>query len=379
MRVYLDNSATTEVYPEAAEAAVRLMRECYGNPSSLHGAGLDAERELKSARKTVASLAFGCRDNEVYFTSCGTEGDNTAIFGAWQSHRREGNEIVTTAVEHPAVLEAMRRLEEEGAKVTYVGVDKECRVDPEEVAAAVTDKTILISIMTVNNETGTVMPIRKIADRKGKAIFHTDAVQALGKTDLSGLGADLITVSGHKIHAPKGVGAIYVKKGTKLRPYLYGGGQESGFRSGTENTPGIAAFAAAVRKGYEEKDAQHARMRAARERLLAGILDQIPDVKVNSPADGSPSVLNVSFLGTRGEVILHRLEQENIYVSTGSACSAGKKGGSHVLKAMGLTPEEVTGAIRFSFGAFNTPEEMDYVIDKLTEAVASFRRLGSFR
>lgn len=379
MFVYLDNSATTRVYKEAAEEAARVMTEEYGNPSSLHTKGFDAEKILTASRKTVAD-EFGASLDEICFTSGGTESDNTAIFGAYRARRRSGNGVITTAVEHPAVLEAMKRLESEGAKVTYVGVDDMCRVDPNEIAAAVDDNTVLISVMTVNNETGTIMPIRDIARSKKNALLHTDAVQAFCKTDIRGLGADLISVSGHKIHAPKGIGALYVKKGLNIPPYAVGGGQERGMRSGTENVPGIAGLAKAI-EIWRRNDpaAETARMRECRDRLLANIRDSIADIRVNSPEDGCPSVLNVSFLGTRGEVILHTLEGDGIMVSTGSACSSGKKGGSHVLKAMGLSEAEITGAVRFSFGAFNTTEEMDYVADKVKAAVERFRRLGTFR
>lgn len=379
MFVYLDNSATTRVYDEAAKEAVRVMTESYGNPSSLHTAGFDAEKIMTASRKTVAG-AFGALPEEIYFTSGGTESDNTAIFGAYRARRRAGNGIVTTAVEHPAVLEAMKRLEGEGAKVTYVGVDDMCRVDPKEVAQAVDDNTVLISVMTVNNETGTIMPIRDIARAKKGALLHTDAVQGFCKVDIRGIGADMISVSGHKIHAPKGTGALYVKKGLNIAPFIVGGGQEKGMRSGTENTPGIAALAKAVEIWQKnDPESEMERMRRVRDRLLSNIKDSISDIRVNSPEDACPSVLNVSFLGTRGEVILHTLEGDGIMVSTGSACSSGKKGGSHVLKAMGLSDEEVTGAVRFSFGAFNTPEEMDYVADRLKAAVERFRRLGTFR
>lgn len=378
MNVYLDNSATTRVYESACQKMMEVMTEDFGNPSALHTMGLAAEKRLRVARKEI-SKTFGSREDEVIFTSCGTESDNTAIYGAAHARKHEGREIITTKVEHPAVLEVFKKLSSEGFDVKYIGVDKQCNIDMQELKEAVTDNTTLISVMTVNNETGTIMPIREIKDICKNATLHTDAVQAMGKIDISATGADMISVSGHKIHGPKGIGALYVKKGTKLPPFVIGGGQESGMRSGTENMPGICGFAEAAKICRENFDQRTSQMKKVRKYLLDGICDTIEDVVINSPVDGCPSVLNVSFLGTRGEVILHTLEQDGIMVSTGSACSSGKKGRSHALTAMGLSDKEIEGAVRFSFSEFNTIEEMDYVIEKLSAAVKRFRKFGSFR
>lgn len=378
MFVYLDNSATTRQYDEVTRQMKEAMDDFYGNPSSLHSLGLASEKKVRAARQNLAS-ALGAKEEEIIFTSGGTESDNMALYGIAQAKKREGKKIITSKVEHPAVLEACKVLEKEGFDVVYVGVDNQCRLDMEELKDAIDEQTILISIMAVNNETGTIMPTADIARRKGNAVFHTDAVQAFGKVDLKGLGADLITVSAHKIHGPKGIGALYVKKGTKLPALMVGGGQERHLRSGTENVPGIIGFGAACQAAMEEFDARVQKMATVRNYLLDGICDQISDIKVNSPEDGVASVLNISFLGTRGEVLLHTLEQDQIFVSTGSACSSNKKGGSHVLAAMGLTDKEIEGAIRFSFNEFNTIEEMDYVVEKVKGAVQRFRRLGSFR
>lgn len=377
-RIYLDNNATTQVCGEAAEAALLMMRENYGNPSSLHGAGLEAERTLKSSRARLASV-FGAGADEVFFNSGGTEGDNTAIFGVYGANMRRGRHIITTEVEHPAVLQAMRELEARGAEVTYIGVDGYCRTDPEKIRAALRPDTIMISVMTVNNETGTVMPIRQISEIKGQAVLHTDAVQAFGKLDLRATGADIMTVSGHKAHAPKGTGAMYVRKGVKIRPLILGGGQERGFRSGTENMPGIAALAAAAAVAEDCFDDSLKHLCRLNRMLREGIEAEIADIRINSPEDACPAVLNVSFLGTRGEVILHSLEEKGICVSTGSACSSGGRGGSHVLKAMGLSREAVAGAVRFSLSRYNTEEEIEYTVGVLKKAVADFRRLGTFR
>ncbi|MGN0658918.1 MAG: cysteine desulfurase family protein [Emergencia sp.] len=378
MFVYLDNSATTRQYDQVTQRMKEVMEDTFGNPSSLHSLGLEAEKTVRAARKNVAA-SLGADEDEIIFTSGGTESDNTALYGIAHARRRQGKRIITSAAEHPAVLEACRVLEQEGFEVVYIGVDDRCRLDMQQLRDAVNDDTILISVMAVNNETGTVMPLKEIADLKGKAVFHTDGVQAYGKVDLRHTGADLISLSAHKIHGPKGVGALYVKKGISLPAFVVGGGQEKHRRSGTENVPGIAGFDKAVSLSMEHFEQRVSAMAAARKRLLAGITDQIEDIRINSPGDGAASVLNISFLGTRGEVLLHTLEQDGIFVSTGSACSSNKKGRSHVLKAMGLSDREIEGAVRFSFSEFNTEEEMDYVTEKVAAAVKRFRRLGSFR
>ena len=378
MFVYLDNSATTRQYDRVTEVMKKSIEEAYGNPSSLHKMGLAAEKQMRQSRKTVAD-SLGAKEDEVFFTSGGTESDNTALFGIAHARKRAGKKIITTQVEHPAVMESCKALEAEGFQVEYIGVDDKCRLNMEQLRATIDSDTILISIMAVNNETGTIMPIEEIAKIKGQAVFHTDAVQAYGKIELRNIGADLISVSGHKIHGPRGIGALYVRKGIQLPAFVVGGGQERHMRSGTENVPAILGFGEAVEISQKTFTERVRAMGKAREHLLAGLLDQVPDIKVNSPDDGAVSVLNVSFLGTRGEVLLHTLEQDDIYVSTGSACSSNKKGRSHVLAAMGLTDKEIEGAIRFSFNEFNTIEEMDYVIDKVKNAVSRFRRLGSFR
>ena len=375
--IYLDNSSTTRQADEVTALMSEVAREDFGNPSSLHRLGLSAQNRVTLARKQVAK-ALGAAPEEICFNSCGTEGDSTVISGVAESRRHRGNKIITSAVEHPAVLEACARLEQKGFEVVRIPVDGECRIDMERYEAELDERTVLVSVMTVNNETGAVMPVRRMAEaaHAKKILFHTDAVQALGKIPLAGICADFITVSGHKIHGPKGTGALYIRKGTHLPPLLPGGGQEKNMRSGTENVPGIAGLGEACRL-LERESAE--RMAAVRTYLLKGIREQIPDIRVNSPEDGVASVLNISFLGTRGEVLLHTLEEDEIYVSTGSACSSNKKGRSHVLSAMGLSPKEIEGAIRFSFSRYNTAEEMDVVLDRLTAAVSRFRRLGSFR
>ena len=379
MQVYLDNSATTKVCKAAADKAYEIMTEGYGNPSSLHSLGNKAAKELKNARKTILDRFGGGNKSQLIFTSSGTESDNMAIIGTFNRLKRRADEIITTQVEHPAVLETCKYLEKQGAKIKYLSVDSDCKIDIDELSSEISDKTALISVMTVNNETGSIMPVSKIAELKGNVVLHTDAVQAFGKLRMDKLNADLISISSHKINGPKGTGAIYAKSSELLSPILHGGGQEKGYRSGTENLPGIAAFGVATEKVYENIEVRIKKIEELNRYFRKGIEEEIEDIRLNSPIDACPSVLNVSILSTRAEVILHRLEQEGIMVSTGSACSSGKKGDSHVLKAMGLSHKDIEGAIRFSFSAENTIDELDYVLCKLKDAVTDFRRLGSFR
>ena len=378
--IYLDNSSTTK----QAESVTALMRDIaeqrWGNPSSLHALGIRAEKHLAAARKNVANL-LGSSPDEVFFTSGGTEGDAMVLSGVMRARKRERRKLIVSAVEHPAVFETAAMLEKDGFEVVKIGVDRMCRIDMDALKDAIDENTALVSVMAVNNETGTIMPVREIADAahaKG-AYFHTDAVQALGKEDLRATGADLITVSSHKIHGPMGVGAVFVGRGVKIHPLIPGGGQERGMRSGTENVPGIAGFGEAARLAAEDFEGHRRHFREIHARLRENIVSSIPDIVINSPEDGTHAVLNVSFMGTRGEVLLHTLEQEDIFVSTGSACSSNKKGQSHVLTAMGLSEKEIEGAVRFSLSRYNTLEEMDIAADAVKRAVTRFRKLGSFR
>lgn len=386
--IYLDNSATTRQFPEVTEAMTTYMEEFFGNPSSLYQLGVDSEKAIKKARRLLQD-AMGAGDGSVYFTSGGTEADNTAIFGAVRALKRRGDRIVTTAVEHPAVAECCRILEERGFDVVYVGVDRNCRLDVDELRDAINDRTILVTMMHVNNEAGTVMPVDKVKsimkEKGSPGIFHCDAVQSFGKLRLPA-DADAISVSGHKIHGPKGIGALYVRKGVNIPAFIQGGGQESGRRSGTENVPAIAGFGVAAEMSERTREADMASMKEMRKRLMEGLKAELDDIVINSPGDAGEdegmccgSLLNVSFPGTRGEVLLHTLEQDGIYVSTGSACSSNKKGQSGVLKAMGLKDREIEGALRFSLGRMNDISEMDIVVDRVAAAVKRFRKLGSFR
>lgn len=376
--IYLDNSATTKPYPEVVQLVSATMEDCYGNPSSLHTVGLEAERAVREASRRVRRC-LGGQETQLVFTSGGTESDNLAILGAASALGRRGRRVVTSQIEHPAVSEAMNKLETMGFEVIRIPVDKSGSIDLDRLGEAVNPETVLISVMHVNNETGAIQPIDELSRLKGQALFHTDAVQSFGKIHLSAGQADLISLSAHKIHGPKGVGALAFRKGIRLIPQLVGGGQEQGLRSGTENVPGIAGFGLAAEMAAATLEARAKAASELRARLLAGIRGTIPDIRVNSPEDGSPFILNVSFLGTRGEVLLHRLEQEGVCVSTGAACSSRKRGKSPVLVAMGLSEREIEGAIRFSLGAFNTSEDIDIALERLQSAVAQFRKLGSFR
>lgn len=377
--IYLDNSATTRVRPEVVAAMVRVMEEDYGNPSSVHRRGQAAEQAVKAARRAVAEvLAVG--PEEIVFTSGGTEANNLAILGVARARARQGRHLITTAVEHPSVLEAFRRLEDEGFQVTYLPVDREGLPDLNALREALTPETILVSTMHVNNEVGAVTPLEEVAQllnqRKPRPAWHVDAVQGFARLPLLPyrLGIDLVSLSAHKIRGPKGIGALFVRRGTHLQPQLLGGGQEAGLRSGTENVPGIVGLGVAARLAWEERAEAVAHMSKLKARLRDRILAEIPDTVANGPKErGAPHILNISFGGLRGEVLLHALEERGIYVSTGSACSSHHAPGSHVLAAMRLPPALRDGAIRFSLAPTNTEEEIDYTVECLKEIVPELR------
>ncbi|MDD5823805.1 MAG: cysteine desulfurase family protein [Firmicutes bacterium] len=395
MMVYLDNSATTRQYDEVTELMYKIAKEDFGNPSSLHSLGFEAGNYLFEARQTMEDCFYG--NGSVIFTSSGTEADNMALVSTCRKMRRRGNKIITTKVEHPAILETCKRLQEDGFNVEYLDVDVDGYLEPQLLKAALDKDTILVSIMTVNNEVGTiepVLPAYRTVQEFNKAngtniIFHTDAVQAFGKIAMDDAPFDLISASAHKIHGPKGMGVLYMRKDLKLPAFITGGGQESGYRSSTENVPGIAGFGLAAKMATADLYNKMNRIGEVNEYLLRGLTSEISDVLVNGPEElgytlydhgkRCPSVLNLSFMGTRGEVLLHTLEQDKILVSTGSACASHKTGDSHVLQAMSMSHKEIEGAIRFSLSEFNTIEEMDYVIDRVKKAVERFRKLGSFR
>ncbi len=385
--VYLDNSATTRPYPEAIRAAVEAMEEKYGNPSSLHRKGVEAARLVARAREAVAA-ALGVNPGDIVFTGGGSEAVNLALKGTQPG--RGGRHIITTAVEHPAVLNACRQLQEQGMEVTVLPVDGEGVVDPWQLRAELRDDTYLVSVMHVNNEVGAVQPLEEIARaiagfrRAGRELFwHVDAVQSFGKLPLrpKELGVDLLSVSAHKVHGPKGVGALYVSPRVPLRPLVAGGGQEWGLRSGTENVPGIAGFGAAAARNARDVDGAAARLFALKKRLVEGILSAVPGAVLNGPAcrEGNPRcaphIASISFPGLPGEVLVHSLEERGIYVSTGSACSTRKKSGSHVLRAMGLPEELLESAVRYSLSPLNTEEEIDYAVAGTAAVAEELRAL----
>ena len=379
MEIYLDNSATTKPYQEVVDKMVLALTTQYGNPSSIHKKGIEVEREIKEIRRNIAR-SLGAKENEIYFTSGGTECNNTIIRSVARLNKKTKNHIISTVIEHPSVLDTLKDLESEGFEVTYLPVDKDGKISIEDLKNAIKKETILVSIMHVNNEIGTIQPIEEIGkylkSLDEKIYLHVDAVQSYAKIKFrpSRYNIDFMSVSGHKLHGPKGIGFMYVKENNRIKPLLTGGGQEIGIRSGTENVPGIYGIGEAVKVINKDLEGTIDKIRELRDLLKEEILTNIDDVKINTPEDGVCHVLNVSFRGVRGEVLLHYLEQKEIYVSTGSACSSKKKG-SHVLNAIGLTPEEIEGAIRFSLSDLNTKEEILETIKVLKESVSDLRMI----
>ncbi len=371
---YLDHSATTPVLREAAEKAFAVMTGEFGNPSSLHSRGFHARQELEAARAVVAAR-LGASPEELIFTSGGTEANNLALFGAAEAGKRRGNRIITTAVEHDSVLNPMKELEKQGFEVVFLKPDHAGRLSEEQLENAIDEKTILVSVMLVNNETGAIFPVQAAAKairrKKAPALLHTDCVQAFGKLDFtpSKLGADLITVSAHKLHGPKGAGALYLRKGVRILPRTLGGGQERGLRSGTESVPLLCAFGEAVR--LLPKTAETLPRVEKLNRLLRERLSTLPEVEVNSPPEGLPYVLNFSAGAVRAETMLHFLSERGIFVSSGSAC--GKAKPSHVLAAMGLSKERIASSLRVSFSRFSTEEDVEALVSALEEGLRSIR------
>ena len=373
--IYFDNSATTPVLPEAAEAARRYMQEAYFNPSAAYAGAVQVEREVEQARSFIASR-LNAEPAELYFTSCGTESNNTALFGSMRAARGQGR-VIVSAVEHPSVYEAALELKERGYDVVFAGVDGTGKVRMDELESLLTPETKLVSIMHVNNESGAVNDIDAIyalvKKRCPEALMHVDGVQAFMKE--APVKCDMYSFSGHKLHAPKGIGGLYIRRGVKVKPYLVGGGQESGFRSGTTNAPGIMALNAAVSDYARNGALYRENMLQVKKRLYAN-LTRIRDVRLNGPAieEGAPHILNMSFMGVRGEVLLNALSERGLYVSTGSACAAHKRGKNRILNAMGITGDRQDGAIRFSFSRFNTVEEADAAARLIEEQVNILRR-----
>lgn len=379
MEIYLDNSATTKPYKEVVDKMVLALTTQYGNPSSIYKKGIEVEREIKEIRRNIAR-SLGAKETEIYFTSGGTECNNTIIRSVANLNKKTKNHIISTVIEHPSVLNTLKDLEADGFEVTYLPVGKDGKISLEDLKNAIKKETILVSVMHVNNEIGTIQPIEEIGkylkSLDEKVYFHVDGVQSYAKIKFrpSRYNIDFMSVSGHKLHGPKGIGFMYVKENNRIKPLLTGGGQEIGIRSGTENVPGIYGIGEAVRILNQDLEGTIDKVRGLRDLLKEEILANIDNVKINSPEDGVCHILNVSFRGVRGEVLLHYLEQKEIYVSTGSACSSKKKG-SHVLNAIGLTPDEIEGAIRFSLSDLNTKEEIMKTVEVLKESVSDLRMI----
>ena len=376
---YLDNSATTRPYPEVVETVSHSLYEGFGNPSSLHSLGFASDQTLRQARKTIAAT-LGTKEKEITFTSGATEANNIAILGYLRRNRRKGNHVMVSAVEHASVLNIFRRLEEEGYRVSYIPVSREGSLDYAFVERELCEETALVSVMQVNNEVGSRFDIPRIRrileEKKSGAVLHSDCVQAYGKVTFSvkELGADLVTVSAHKVHGPKGVGALYVREGLLMEPVLFGGGQENGLRNGTENLPGIAGFAKAAELTMRDLPEKIERMREI-QRYFIEELRKIKRVEINTPPDNcAPHIVNASFLGIRSEILLHTLEQKEVYVSSGSACASNDKKHKKVLEVMGHDRERADSSVRFSFSTETTMQEIREAAIIIREAVEDLQR-----
>ena len=381
MEVYLDNSATTRCYPEVGELVYKVMCRDYGNPSSMHRKGVEAEHYVKESKETLARL-LKVNSKEIFFTSGGTESDNLALIGTARAARRSGNHLITSAIEHPAILNTMRHLEEEeGFRVTYLPVDANGQIKLNALREALCKETILVSVMYVNNEVGAVQPIeqavRIVKSYNPGILFHTDAVQGFGKYRIypKRLGVDLLSASGHKIHGPKGIGFLYINERVKITPIVYGGEQQKNIRSGTENVPGIAGIGLASKMIYQDLDMKVALMRELKEHFLEGVM-KIPNTTIHGLTDenSAPHIISVGFAGVRSEVLLHALEEKGIYVSSGSACASNHPAVSGVLKGIGAAREYLDATLRFSMSEFTTKEEIDYTLETLYNCVPVLRK-----
>ena len=380
MEVYLDNSATTRCFDEVAQLMHKIMCEDYGNPSSMHHKGIEAEQYLRYAKETLARI-LKVNEKEILFTSGGTESDNIALIGTAMANHRRGRHLITTAIEHPAILQPMAYLESQGFRVTYLPVDREGRISLQDLERAIRPDTILVSIMHTNNEVGSIQPIAEagalIKRMNPHTLFHVDAVQGFGKFRIypAKMQVDMLSVSAHKIHGPKGVGFLYIREGAKVSPIIYGGGQQKGMRSGTENVPGIAGLAKAAEMVYADLDEDMDRMYRLRDMFIRGVND-IDNIRINGcpGKEGAAHIVSLSVRGVRSEVLLHALEERGIYVSAGSACSAKKQQTSATLKAIGVERELLDSTIRFSISVFTTEDEIQYTIQALSEVIPMLRK-----
>ena len=382
MEVYLDNSATTRTFPEVAELMSKIMCEDYGNPSSMHNKGVQAERYVRYGRETLAKIQK-VNEKEIYFTSGGTESDNLALIGCAMANYRAGKHLITTKIEHPAILQTMHYLEDQGFEVTYLSVNDKGQISLQELQNDMRKDTILVSIMHTNNEIGAVEPIaeagRLIKSTNPSTLFHVDAVQGFGKYRIypKRMGIDLLSVSGHKIHGPKGVGFLYIGEKVKIHNIIYGGGQQKNLRSGTENVPGIAGMAKAAEMLYNHLEEDAERLYSLKDYFCEG-LRKIPDIRINNPEgmEGAPHIVSLSVAGVRSEVLLHALEDKGIYVSAGSACSSNKPhtAGSATMKAIKLPEEFLDSTLRFSMSVYTTREELDYTLQVMYDIIPMLRK-----
>lgn len=378
--VYLDNSATTRAYPEVGDLVRKVLCEDYGNPSSMHRKGVEAEKYIKEAKETFAKL-LKVQEKEIFFTSGGTESDNLALIGAAKANRRAGNHLIASGIEHPAIINTMRYLEEEGFRVTFLPVDRFGRISLDALKDALCEDTILVSVMYVNNEVGSVQPIQEAASMvkayNKNILFHVDAVQGFGKYHIypKRLKVDMCSISGHKIHGPKGIGVLYIDEHVKIKPIVFGGEQQKNVRSGTENVPGIAGLGQAAKEAYTGFEDKISHLCGLKD-YFTDQVSQLEGVVVNSKKglDSAPQIASVSFKGVRSEVLLHALEDKGIYVSSGSACSSNHPAISGTLKSIGVGREYLDATLRFSFGRFNTMEEIDICIEALKELLPVLRR-----
>jgi cysteine desulfurase len=381
MEVYLDNSATTKCYEEVGEIVAKVMCEDYGNPSSMHKKGVDAEKYVKTSKETLAKL-LKVQEKELYYTSGGTESDNLALIGCARANHRAGKHLITSSIEHPAILNTMQYLEkEEGFRVTYLPVDKDGRIRLDALKEALCEETILVSIMYVNNEVGSVQPIEEAAqiikNYNKNILFHVDAVQGFGKYRIfpKRMGIDLLSISGHKIHGPKGTGVLYVNEKVKIKPIVFGGEQQKNVRSGTENVPGIAGIGLAAKMIYDSLEEKVAVMRDLKAHFIEGV-SKIDNITIHGRTDetSAPHIISVGFAGIRSEVLLHTLEDKGIYVSAGSACASNHPAISGVLKGIGAGAEYLDATLRFSLSEFTTKEEIDYTLETLYNCVPMLRK-----
>lgn len=380
MEVYLDNSATTKAYPEVARLVADIMTEDYGNPSSMHLKGVEAEKYIKYSKKTIANI-MKVQEKEIFFTSGGTEADNWALIGTAYANYRAGKHLITTKIEHPAVLQTMEYLKEQGFEITYLPVDRTGRIRLKDLERAIRRDTLLVSIMYVNNEVGAIQPIEEagalIKRINPRTLFHVDAVQGFGKLKLfpKKWNIDMVSVSGHKIHGPKGVGFLYIDERTKIKPIIFGGGQQRNFRSGTENVPGVAGIGKAAELIYRDLAEDTERLYRLKEYFVRE-LSLMPHIYINGSQDetGAPHIVSASIAGIRSEVLLHALEEKGVYVSSGSACSSHKHTISATLESMGIEKQLMDSTLRFSFSVFTTKEELDYTLECLDELVPMLRR-----